>query len=74
MATYYFYRDDPPTAPDGVALKLDFDIVTGRKSLESVLGTPPVWNSICLQLRLPSLRLIVGLHAESARISHDTLS
>jgi 7-cyano-7-deazaguanine synthase in queuosine biosynthesis len=38
MATFHFYRGDPPTVPFGTLLKLDGDVITGRKSAEQNFG------------------------------------
>lgn len=38
MATFHFYRGDTPTVPLGTLLKLDGDVITGRKSVEESFG------------------------------------
>src|SRR5580700_4378356 len=38
MATFHFYRGDAPTVPFGTLLKLDGDVITGRKSVEQNFG------------------------------------
>ena len=38
MATFHFYRGDTPAVPLGTLLKLDGDVVTGRKSVEENFG------------------------------------
>lgn len=38
MATFHFYRGDAPAVPLGTLLKLDGDVITGRKSIEENFG------------------------------------
>ncbi len=38
MATYHFYRGEVPAAPAGTLLKLDRDVITGKKSVEENFG------------------------------------
>jgi 7-cyano-7-deazaguanine synthase in queuosine biosynthesis len=38
MTTFHFYRGDTPQVPLGTLLKLDGDVITGRKSVEENFG------------------------------------
>jgi 7-cyano-7-deazaguanine synthase in queuosine biosynthesis len=38
MATYHFYRGQAPSNPVGTTLKLDTDVITGKKSIEDNFG------------------------------------
>jgi 7-cyano-7-deazaguanine synthase in queuosine biosynthesis len=38
MAAYHFYRGDAPAIPLGTLLKLDGDVITGKKSVEENFG------------------------------------
>ena len=39
MAPYHFYRGTPPSKPLGNLLRLERDVITGKKDLEAAFGT-----------------------------------